>query len=139
MKKRGFGVGKVNGVGGKLEEGETVTQGAVRETQEEINVTIAETDLKKVADIKFTFVDENKAIKEEYNTHVFLADKFEGEPIETEEMKPEWYKISEAPYEKMWEDDKSWLPLVLSGRTLNAHFEFNPSNKIQEFSIKYTN
>ena len=31
MKKRGFGVGKWNGFGGKLEPGESFAEGAVRE------------------------------------------------------------------------------------------------------------
>ena len=39
MKKRGFGAGKYNGIGGKLEPDETVEQAMVRETQEEIGVT----------------------------------------------------------------------------------------------------
>ena len=37
-KKRGFGVGRFNGVGGKLEAGETIEQAALREVKEEINV-----------------------------------------------------------------------------------------------------
>ena len=39
-KKRGFGVGKYNGIGGKLEPGETLTQTMIRETQEEIVVDV---------------------------------------------------------------------------------------------------
>ena len=38
MKKRRFGVGKWNGVGGKLEEGESIEDAARRETKEEIGV-----------------------------------------------------------------------------------------------------
>ena len=39
MKKRGFGKGKYNGIGGKIENNETPEQAMIRETQEEINVT----------------------------------------------------------------------------------------------------
>lgn len=39
LKKRGFGEGKWNGVGGKVKDGETIEQTAIRETQEEIGVT----------------------------------------------------------------------------------------------------
>ena len=39
LKKRGFGLGKINGIGGKVEEGESVEAAAVRETFEEIGVT----------------------------------------------------------------------------------------------------
>ena len=38
MKKRGFGTGKWNGAGGKVEPGETIEQAAIRECQEEIGV-----------------------------------------------------------------------------------------------------
>lgn len=139
MKKRGFGAGKLNGVGGKLEEGETILQAAVRETQEEIGVDLKEENLKKVAVINFKFLEESGNVKEEQDVHVFFANEFSGEPTETEEMKPEWFLISEAPYDKMWEDDQHWLPLAFSGRTLEARAEFTPENKIKSFSFTYTN
>jgi len=37
MKKRGFGQGKYNGIGGKIEENETPEIAMIRETQEEIH------------------------------------------------------------------------------------------------------
>jgi 8-oxo-dGTP pyrophosphatase MutT (NUDIX family) len=39
-KKRGFGAGKANGFGGKVEVGETIKEAAVREMHEESGVTI---------------------------------------------------------------------------------------------------
>ncbi len=38
MKKRGFGTGRFNGTGGKLQEGETIEDACMRETKEEIDV-----------------------------------------------------------------------------------------------------
>lgn len=38
-KNRGLGAGKINGPGGRLVPGESPLQGAVREVQEELNVT----------------------------------------------------------------------------------------------------
>lgn len=38
MKKRGFGVGKWNGSGGKIQPGETPEDTAVREVKEEIGI-----------------------------------------------------------------------------------------------------
>ena len=42
MKKRGFGVGKINGVGGKVGKGETIETAAVREAHEEVGVIVEE-------------------------------------------------------------------------------------------------
>lgn len=39
MKKRGFGKGKWNGFGGKVEQGETMVESAVRELKEEAGIT----------------------------------------------------------------------------------------------------
>ena len=41
MKKRGFGEGKWNGFGGKVEEGETILQAALRELKEECGASVA--------------------------------------------------------------------------------------------------
>lgn len=38
LKKRGFGMGKWNGFGGKVMESESITQGAIRELKEECNI-----------------------------------------------------------------------------------------------------
>ena len=49
MKKRGFGAGKLNGIGGKVQGDETPEQALVREAFEEIEVTLEEDKLEKVA------------------------------------------------------------------------------------------
>jgi 8-oxo-dGTP pyrophosphatase MutT (NUDIX family) len=122
MKKRGFGKGKWNGVGGKLHDDETIKEAAIRETAEEISVKINEKDLVNTAIIDFFF--ENK---KEFDQQVliFFTDKWQGEPTESEEMKPEWHSYSELPFENMWVDDPQWLPRVIAGEKLKAKFIFN--------------
>lgn len=122
MKKRGFGTGKWNGVGGKLSEGETMKGAMIREAQEEIEVVLNTDDLVEVAVIRFSFKD-----KKEWNqiVHVFLTEKWDGVPKETEEMNPKWYDTNSLPYEDMWIDDIHWLPRVLKGEKINASFMFN--------------
>ena len=135
MKKRGFGAGKWNGVGGKLHEGESIREALVRETKEEIHVTVDENDLTQVATLDFIFEEDTRGFSQQ--VHVFFTEKWQGEPEETEEMKPEWYDTATIPFESMWIDDIHWLPLVLEGQKLEAIFNFNPTGeKIVKMQIK---
>ncbi len=122
MKKRGFGEGKFNGTGGKVEATETSKQATVREAKEEIGVDVSEDDLVEVADITFLF--ENKP---DWSFHciAYTTTHWEGEPSESEEMAPQWFSFDEIPYERMWVDDKYWLPQVLESKKLNAIFHFS--------------
>ena len=52
-KKTGFGLGKIVGIGGKVEPGETLLQAAVRETEEELSIHVREEDLAQAARITF--------------------------------------------------------------------------------------
>jgi len=122
MKKRGFGEGKFNGTGGKIEEGETVPQAALREAKEEIGVDIVESDAEYVGTIAFSF-----DTKPDWGIlcTVFMTSKWQGEPFETEEMAPQWFAIKDIPYNKMWKDDPHWLPHVLDKKIIQASFLFN--------------
>jgi len=129
MKKRGFGAGKWNGVGGKLEAGETVEEAAKREAWEEIGVTI--TDMEKFGVIDFTFQEGSDPME----VHIFKVNQFDGTPVETEEMKPEWFDVDKIPFADMWPDDEYWVPLLLQGKKFKGRFLFDrPSSK--EYTAK---
>lgn len=135
LKKRGFGKGKYNGVGGKIEGNETPEQAMIRETQEEILIT--PTKYEKVGVMEF--VEYYKQNKENVVFHLYIATQWDGEPQETEEMKPQWFNINNIPYDKMFEDDKYWLPLILEGKKLNAFFEFDEEWNLLDKKIKELN
>ena len=139
LKKRGHGEGKYNGVGGKLKENETPEEAVIRETEEEIAVTPIKYE--KVGIVEFDeFI---KGQKQNLVFHLYMVSEWLGEPTESDEMKPFWFKVDSIPYDKMFSDDKYWLPLVLSGKKISAHFSFDEnwnllSKEIYELNINDT-
>jgi ADP-ribose pyrophosphatase YjhB (NUDIX family) len=129
MKKKGFGAGKFNSFGGKVESGESVEAAAMRELREEAGLTGA---LSKHAVLTFKFPH-----KPEWDqvVHVFVADNWAGTPTESDEMKPEWFDVSKIPYQQMWTDDPHWLPHVLDGKFVEATFVFSPNESILEKEV----
>lgn len=134
MKKRGFGQGKWNGAGGKIEQGETPLQAAIRETQEEIGVTPLSPQ--KMGEIDFYITSEP-----DFNNfaHIFVATEWEGDPQESEEMRPEWFPVDQLPYPKMWGDDREWLPHLLSGKRFRAMFTLDGQDNIVKSEMNYLN
>lgn len=129
-KKRGFGAGKYNGVGGKVKKNESIKNALIRETQEEIGVT--PTSFKQIAQITFDeFVNGNK---EKVIMNVFISHDYIGTIIETDEMKPEWFDINNIPYQKMFKDHKYWLNEVLKGNKIKAYFSYD-----EQFNIVCSN
>ena len=124
MKKRGFGSGRWNGFGGKVEKDEKIEEAAKREIFEEAGIKVKE--LEKVGIIDFEF----KGNPEILEVHIFKGHDYSGEPTESEEMKPQWFQISSIPYHEMWSDDIYWLPLFLAGKKFKGYFLFDESDTV---------
>ncbi len=124
-KKRGLGAGKVNAPGGRLEPGETFHCAAVRETREEIGITpIAPVH---IGHLWFEFTNGYRL-----ECAVFRASNFEGQLMETTEARPFWSLISEIPYDRMWEDDRYWLPGLIEGRPFGGWFRFDGDRMLEK-------
>ena len=135
MKKRGFGAGRWNGVGGKLLPGEIIAEAAVRETVEEIGIKTRSESLEKVAALSFFFPEARKDWNQK--VHVYFIRDWEGEPTESEEMRPAWYTHDTIPFSEMWPDDIHWLPRVLLGEKIEAEFYFtDDGNSFDRFAIR---
>jgi 8-oxo-dGTP diphosphatase/2-hydroxy-dATP diphosphatase len=129
LKKRGFGEAKWNGFGGKIEEGESIEDAARREVLEESGLVVK--DIEKLAVINFEFQGDIENIE----GHVYTTYKFEGKPIETEEMKPKWFHVDDIPFNEMWEDDRYWFPYFLRKQPFHARFLFADEKTILEHDI----
>ena len=130
MKKMGFGTGKWNGVGGKVEINETIEEAAVRETKEEIGVDVL--SKQKVAELSFYFPHNSSF---DQKVHVYICEQWNGEPLESEEMAPKWFDVVDIPFASMWPGDVYWLPRVLSGGIVEAKFVFGEGDSILEKEI----
>lgn len=133
MKKRGFGAGRWNGFGGKLQEGETIERAAKREILEECGLTAKTLEPFAIFDFEFAY-------KPEWNqtVHLFRCDEFEGEPTESEEMKPQWFHKDEIPFDSMWPDDSYWFPLFLKGQKFQGKFVFGEGDAVLEYELNPT-
>ncbi len=133
LKKQGFGQGKWNGIGGKVDAGETLEEATRREVIEEIGVEVG--SLEKVAVLTFYFIPPASDPDWNQEVHVFLARSWRGKPRESEEMRPQWVAYEDVPYGEMWADDRLWLPRVLRGERLNGVFTFSDTETIVQQEI----
>ncbi|MFA6518586.1 MAG: 8-oxo-dGTP diphosphatase [Candidatus Shapirobacteria bacterium] len=131
MKKRGFGNGLWNGAGGKPDVGETLDGAAKREVGEEFGVEV--TKMEKRGEFHFVLKQEEM----EAIMHAFLVSEWEGEPTETEEMAPRWFKVEEVPYGEMWKSDREFLPRLFAGEKIRGHYVFEKEGgEVLESEVK---
>uniref|UniRef100_A0A2K5ELW0 Oxidized purine nucleoside triphosphate hydrolase n=1 Tax=Aotus nancymaae TaxID=37293 RepID=A0A2K5ELW0_AOTNA len=123
MKKRGFGAGHWNGFGGKVQEGETIEEGAKRELQEESGLTV---------DVLHKFVGEPALM----DVHVFCTDSVQGTPVESNKMRPHWFQLDQIPFKDMWPDDNYWFPLLLQKKKFHGYFKFQGQDTILDYMLR---
>lgn len=96
--------GKWNGLGGKLEPGETPEECAIREIREEAGLSARNPQLRGF----LTFP--GFANDEDWYAFVFVVDDFEGELIDSPEGNLAWIEDDRLMELSLWEGDYIFLP-----------------------------
>lgn len=130
-KKRGFGMGQWNGLGGKVDEGEEIGMAARREVKEESGIDVGALRKFGIIECDYRNVEKPGVLE----IHLFESFDFKGEPVETEEIEPKWFKVSEYPFDKSWPDDRYWFPFYIEGKTFRGSFLFDGYDKITSYEI----
>ena len=126
-KARGFGKGKWNGPGGKINQGEAPEEAARREVKEETTLKIKKIEPQGI--IEFVFPHK---IESSNYCYVYICRDFSGKPFNTGEGELKWFKTEELPLEEMWDDDRYWLPSVLAGEKVHIRFYFDKNEKVSK-------
>jgi 8-oxo-dGTP diphosphatase/2-hydroxy-dATP diphosphatase len=131
MKKKGFGAGRFNGFGGKIEVGESIEEAAKREVREEAGIIVSEIEKMGVLDFEF-----DAKPGEILEVHIYRSHFWEGDHSESDEMIPQWFGTREIPLHNMWPDDRYWLPLFLKNKKFTGRFLFGPKDSVLEYTLR---
>ena len=110
--------GRWNGIGGKLEAGESPEEAVRREVREESSLEIGELHLKGM--ITFPLFDG----KDDWYVFVFTASLHSGEIRHPAEGELAWIPDSEIAALNLWPGDRLFLPWLTENRFFSAKLEY---------------
>ena len=129
-KENDMHAGKWNGLGGKLEPGETPEECASREIWEEAGLRVKSLQFKGM--ITFPgFYNE-----EDWYTFLFVAENFEGELIDSPEGVLKWIPNDEVLDLNLWEGDLIFIPWLDQPKFFSAKFGYQ-HGKLKEHNVVF--
>lgn len=110
--------GKWNGLGGKIQDGETPEECAIREIKEESGLTVKNPSLRGI--LTFPEFKDNEC----WYVYVFIVTEFYGDLIESNEGNLEWIDDDKLPDLNLWEGDKFFLKWLEEGKFFSGKFVY---------------
>ena len=110
--------GKWNGLGGKLEPGESPDECAHREIEEESGLKTVQPRLGGI--LTFPMFD---GIDDWY-VFVYIVEEFTGQLIDSPEGNLAWIPDRDLLALNLWEGDRIFLPWLLAGRFFSGKFKY---------------
>jgi len=46
------------------------------------------------------------------------------------EMRPQWFRLEDIPFDNMWPDDRYWFPWMLAGNPFYGYFKYRGMDTI---------
>ena len=103
-----------NGPGGKIEIGESPLEAIKREVMEETNLMVDK--LTTHGTLRLVFSD---AAEPDFLVNVFSTCTFDGRSKDLA-GRLQWFAEDRLPFDRMWPDQRYWLPIVLAGGRLDG-------------------
>lgn len=123
--------GKWNGLGGKIDPGETPTECVIREVFEESGMTIVP---QLRGEILFPgFVKQ----PDDWYGYIYTATEFTGEPHRSSEGKLVWIPNEELLRLNLFEGDKYIFEWLESGRYFHGILRYDDDEHLVEHSVNY--
>lgn len=123
--------GKWNGLGGKLDPGETPEECVIREVREESGLTIKEPRLKGL----LTFPQFEKG--EDWYAFVFVANHFEGQLIDSAEGVLKWVDDEQLLNLDLWAGDYIFLPWLKQPGFFSGKFVYRSGQLAEHKAVFY--
>lgn len=129
-KARDIHEGKWNGLGGKLEPGESPEACAIREVREESGLTI-ET-------LRYGGLLVFSGFKgDDWYVWVYTADNFSGELIDSDEGRLEWIPDDKIRTLPLWPSDHYFLGWLEQNKLFSARFEYSQQDEMLGHSVVF--
>ena len=123
--------GKWNGLGGKLNPGESPDECAVREIYEESGLRVRDPQLKGLLTFPAFAKDED------WYVFVYVAKDFEGELIDSPEGDLRWVDDADLTSLNLWEGDPIFLPWLDKPGVFSGKFTYKDGKLVSHDVVFY--